>query len=643
MENSNEINLSFAEKLFYLGDVIKALEVLTKLEEGKEISPNEQCSIYILKSKIYNILGEYNKELQSLDKVYQISQKLDDTGLIIDVLLLKVEKAIVKGEKETYFELIGKIEKLFEENRVVLHPKLGDIYLSKGRYFYIIEGDLTQSLRFFNESSKIYKKNNDKQKLADVFIEIARIMFHKGELEKAMDNFKNSLKLSEEIGYKRGIVTVYNGFGILFSFTEDEPKSLMYLKKCLVIAEQINYKYMIATSMVNIGEMLSVQGDLKGTERYYEKSLKIYQELQNIGKIGYVLLYLIILYIEMDSNEKIKEIFSHLEKLYNQHHNKFKEIDDYFLVAKALKLKKSPRMRDKVKAEEIFKEFVIDGSIDFQLTIIALLNWCELLLAELSINNDPDVLKEIQPIIDKLLLLEEQQYNYKLIAKTHLLQAKLALIQFELKEAQQFLTQAQQIAQEKGLQLLAMKISAEHDEILNNLGIWENLQKNQNQISMAERFKYAKMNEQMNSMIRIRVPEQQELLSEKPIFLSIITKGGIPLIKFPFMDKWAKQKIFSGFITAFNVFSKQLFSKSVDRVKMGEYIIILKSIEPFTACYVIEGASYLAQQKLTKFSNKIRTTSEIWDQLIESNKTGELISTKRNKHLKTIINEIFAI
>ena len=641
MENNNEISLSYAEKFFNFGDMMKSLEVLTKLEEGEEISPKEQCSIYLLKSKIYNITGEYNRKVQSLDLTFQKCQKLDDTCLLFDILILKVEKAIFEGKKEKFFELIGKTEKLFEENQIVLQPKLGDILLSKGRYFHITEGDLTQALKFFDESSKIYKKNNDKQKLAEVFIEIAGIMFYKGKLDKAMDYYKDSLKLNEEIGNKRGIVTVYNGFGILFSFTENLHKSLMYLKKCLAIAEKNNYKYLIATSLVNIGETLYVQGDLKGTGEYFEKSLKIFQELQNICGVGYVLLDLIMLYIEMDYNEKIKENFSHLEEIYNQYNDKFKEIDEYFRVAKALVLKNSTRMRDKVKAEEIFKEFVNEDSVDFQLTIIALLNWCELLLHELSINNDPEVLKEIQPIIKKLLHLEEQQYDYISIAKTYLLQAKLALIQFKLKEAQQFLTQAQQIAQQKGLQLLAMKISAEHDELLNQLDLWESLHKRSNQISMVERFKYAKLNEQMDFMLRKRVTEQQVIQLEKPIFLSIISKKGMPLIKFPFLDDWTDQNIFSGFISAFNIFSNELFSKSIDRVKMEDYIILLKSVEPFIACYVIKGPSYLAQQKLTRFSNKIRTTPEVWNQLIEYSKTGEILTTKRNPHLKAIIAEIF--
>ena len=623
--------------------MIKSLAIVKELEVKEEISPEEQCSIYILKSKIFNITGEYDEELQSIDLAYQKSQEIDDPFLLFEILLLKAEVAIGKGEKKNFFELLGKTEKLYDENQVELHQKLGDISLTKGHYYSIIEGDFIHALKFYNESLEIYKKYNDKKKVSALFIEIAGVMFYKGELDKAMDYYKESLIICQEIDNQLGIAECYNGFGVIYSYSEDFHKSLMYMEKCLVIAEKNNYKYISATSLVNIGEMLYVQGDLQRTGEYYEKSLTLYHELHNIVGVGYVLLDLIMLYIEIDNSEKLKENFSHLEEIYNKYHLTFKEINYYFIVAKALILKHSTRMRDKVKAEDIFREFANEDSVDFQLTIIALLNWCELLLYELSITNDPEVLKEIQPIIDKLLHLEEQQYNYNLIASTYLLQAKLALIQFKLKEAQQFLTKAQQVAQKKGLQLLAMKISADHDEVLNQLDIWESLHEKQHQIPMVERIKYAKLNEQMDSMIRNRALDQQELLSEKPIFLSIITKGGMPLIKFPFLDKWADQNIFSGFISAFNVFSRELFSKSVDRVKMGNYIILLKSLEPFFACYVIEGPSYFAQQKLTKFSEKVRTTPEIWNWLIEFSNTGEALSITGNPHLKAIITNIFDI
>ena len=640
MENNNEISLSYAEKFFNFGDMMKSLKILTKLEEGEEISPKEKCSIYLLKSKIYNFLCQFDKGLQFADNAYHKSQVLDDNLLIIDALLLKAEHALMMGEKKEYFELLTETEEIFKRSSREKQLRKADILFIKGQYFRRIEGDLTQALDFNEESLEIYKKVNNKHKIAEVYIEIARLMFYKGELDKSVIYIKESLKLNEEIGNKRGITASYSGFAVIYSLTENLQKSLEYLEKCLAIAEEINYKYYIATSLVNIGEIFYVQGELKRAGIYYKKSLEMNLEIQDFVTQGYVLLDLIILFLDMNNLEKAKFHFSSLEELYQQHLN-FKEIDEYYQVAKALILKTSTRMHDHGEAEEIFKEIANKGSTDFQLRIIALLSWCELLLHELSLSNDPEVLKEIQPLITKLLHIVEQQYNYESIAKVYLLQAKLALVQFELKKAQQFLTQAQQIAQQKNLQLLAMKISAEHDELLNQFDLWESLIQRQNQISMAERIKFAKLDGPIGSMVRKRETKQQILMPEKPLFLTIMTQGGVPLIKLPFLDNWADNDIFSGFISTFNVFSTTIFSKSVDRVKMGEYKILFKSLEPFIVCYVIQGQSYLAQQKLTRFSDRVRTTHEIWDRLQNSIKTGETLKGNRIPHLQTLINEIF--
>ena len=192
MDNINQINLNSALELFNLGEVIKSLEILTKLEENNETSLKEQCSISILKSKIFNIIGEYNKELQSLELAHHLSQKIDDVSIIFDVLLQKAKKSIEKGENDSFFDFLGQIEGLIEKNLDELRLKLGDFYFIKGYYFFTNEGNLTQALKNFKESEKIYTINNDKHKLAEIFIELARIMFRKGELDKSMEYFKKS-------------------------------------------------------------------------------------------------------------------------------------------------------------------------------------------------------------------------------------------------------------------------------------------------------------------------------------------------------------------------------------------------------------------------------------------------------------------
>ena len=94
-------------------------------------------------------------------------------------------------------------------------------------------------------------------------------------------------------------------------------------------------------------------------------------------------------------------------------------------------------------------------------------------------------------------------------------------------------------------------------------------------------------------------------------------------------------------MSAFNTFTSELFSKSIDRIKIGENTILINSIEPFLTCYVIKGQSYPASQKLTRFSEAIRENSEIWQALNNSIKSSEMLELNNLSALKTVINEIF--
>ena len=70
-------------------------------------------------------------------------------------------------------------------------------------------------------------------------------------------------------------------------------------------------------------------------------------------------------------------------------------------------------------------------------------------------------------------------------------------------------------------------------------------------------------------------------------------------------------------------------------------LIQLGTKGPFLTCYVIKGQSYPAFQKLTRFSAAIRESSEIWQALNKSVKTGEMLELDKLPILKTVINEIF--
>lgn len=91
----------------------------------------------------------------------------------------------------------------------------------------------------------------------------------------------------------------------------------------------------------------------------------------------------------------------------------------------------------------------------------------------------------------------------------------------------------------------------------------------------------------------------------------------------------------------FNSFSAEIFSESIDRIKIGDNVILIKPIEPFLICYVIKGQSYSALQKLSRFSDAIKWKTEIWDSLNKSIKTSEMLELNNPPSLGEVVNEIF--
>jgi hypothetical protein len=227
-----------------------------------------------------------------------------------------------------------------------------------------------------------------------------------------------------------------------------------------------------------------------------------------------------------------------------------------------------------------------------------------------------------------------------ILAETYLLQAKLSLLTFNIKEAKRFLIQAQQISERYGLKLLAIKISNEHDELLKQLAIWENLEKSK--ASLNERLKLARINEQMDNMLRKRVIEPDEVQEEKSVVILIISKGGVPIFSHSFEEGWSFQDhLFGGFLSAVNSFSDEMFSQGLDRAIFGEYTIIINVLTPFFICYLFKGQSFLAQQRMKHFVDTIQNDKKIWEPIKKYHQAKRFAQEKDIPSLDLLVKELF--
>ncbi|MFX1378358.1 MAG: hypothetical protein ACFFA4_04640, partial [Promethearchaeota archaeon] len=134
----------------------------------------------------------------------------------------------------------------------------------------------------------------------------------------------------------------------------------------------------------------------------------------------------------------------------------------------------------------------------------------------------------------------------------------------------------------------------------------------------------------------------EELVDEEPVVLLIIKVGGILSFSYSFVEEWERNNDMLGsFMSAFSSFSDEFFSEEFDRAKFGKYTVLMEAIPNFSVCYLFKGQTYLASQKLSKFTEQIQKSSLIWQTLKKYSKTNQFLELKDCPSLKPLIIKIF--
>jgi len=476
-------------------------------------------------------------------------------------------------------------------------------------------------------------------------------LWWEGVIDDALNSAKRALKIYEEYNQFSFLLhtilflvgTIYTAKGELDLALQAHNESLTHSRGSVMMYEMID-----ATSYSNIGLLYFQKGDPDYAIENYERSLKIWEKYtfpvaNNWVGDNYNRLISVFLYKKSPdiAQEYLDRFQSYLEK------RKISINIFWYRLAKAKILRSSSRIRNRAEAEKILKELIKGHDTvvksgtrgvaeEFTIAIIEL---CDLYIEELQLTHDLEILDDIEPYIERLLKESERTNSYSQLAHIKLFQGQLALLQINIGDARRFISHAQHIAEEHNLQLLARAISREHDKLLEQLDKWESLEGKKS--SIPERMDLASLDITMDRIQGRRAIEPPELVDEEPVLLLILGDDGVPYFNHSFVKGWDDQDLFSGFMSAFNSFSSEFFSKSIDRIKIDENIILFKPVESFMVCYVIKGQSYPALLKLTRFSDAIKWKSEIWEALNKAVKTSEVLELHNPSSLGDVVNEIF--
>ena len=658
----------------------EALEIITNFENVESLLPEEQLSALLIKARIYIYTQQYEKSVKISERAYQMSQ---DLGLVYESIEALLGKAFIAfiGDLDKASTYATEAERRL--NSLADDPSTGElrrILLTIKSWILLLKGNYNGAAESAKECLKLTKeqKFGNKLDLAATFLVIGWINVNQGNQTKALDYAMKSLELNKEIDHVTAIADnyaliarAYLGEGnydqalkyckqslsikeisnrsrlavlgtliLTYQIKGKLNRAIKYTQQAVALAENLNITDQIIDNLINLGYFYRIMGNNNQAIEHFERSLIISEKLGFIFLMAKSLANLIFTYIDENSREKTNRYFSRLSDLYNETNDKGDiDISFFYLISKAYLMKTSTRMRDRVEAQELFKE-LIDRSPGGENLILLMGNLCDLLFEELSLYNDPRILDEIIPLISKSLDMAEKANNYYWLAETKLLQAKLALIQMNIEEAKKLMTQAQHIADLHGLNLLAFRISSEHDKLLNQLDVWDKVGKEESPLS--ERIKLASTKGVLERMQGKRAVEPLKSVDEQSTVFLIIAEGGVLVFSYPFSNEWMiDEDLFSSFLSAFTSFSTEFFSKGLDRVKFGDEMMLMESIGSFSFCYLFKGQTYIAKQKLSKFTEEVQKNTSLWQSLEDHYEASQILELRESPQLELLITEIF--
>lgn len=268
-----------------------------------------------------------------------------------------------------------------------------------------------------------------------------------------------------------------------YTLQGDLDTALSMTNKAMTIFSEINHERGISNSYAFLGIIHRYQGKLELARINLEKSFDLFKQMSRGGSnnfqgfylwSSFLLVHLVLVAQSLDDFSLAEKYLKQLEDSQVKSRSRFVNVRARF--AKAIVLIMSKRAVQKFQAQQIFAEIIDEEVLDINLTVVAILNLCELLILEIKLVEDPEeLLREITVLSQRFTEIAEKQQSAPLEVTALILKAKLSLIEGGFEETDTLLSKAKTIAAERKLGSLLSKVTAEHKAVQAEINRWHDL------------------------------------------------------------------------------------------------------------------------------------------------------------------------
>ncbi len=144
------------------------------------------------------------------------------------------------------------------------------------------QGDREWAISLLQEIFKHCQKQNDKEKIANLKLDLGHMFIGQGDLEQGSVWLEESLILQRELGNKLGIATILQDLGWIASYIRGDYENAWALcEESLTICQEIGNKRVMARALHHLAQIARFRGEFSQTNTLLEEELKLTKELDD--------------------------------------------------------------------------------------------------------------------------------------------------------------------------------------------------------------------------------------------------------------------------------------------------------------------------------------------------------------------------
>ena len=271
----NIANIYFDEE-FYQVSLTNYYFAKDILEEINIDDPDTYKELYSKISKCYMKLNDSEKSLEFIEKIGNIDNDYSPEQEI-ELLVLKAKKLLAEGEyvksKDYFAKALKIIEK--EENK----DKLAQIYLTVGSIY----AEMGDNEKFLEYSEKVYeiKKNDTDEYMMNSLYNLIQSYIDTDDFEMAKKYSKLALAAAIKNKSKYDEYKALKYYCDIYKYKGETDISIEYLIKCIEIVSKLDEEKILGNLYIELGQLYSGISKEKELE-CYQKGITIFKDLEII-------------------------------------------------------------------------------------------------------------------------------------------------------------------------------------------------------------------------------------------------------------------------------------------------------------------------------------------------------------------------